>query len=170
MLARLAAGGRALPLTAYRTRKLSGTKFSDPISCDTADAGVEISPSDVQSMSLEATLAVALPRDHCLARRRTMNLRILSRQTGTRVVAAQVTDLSPSGCRLATSERLETSNLMWLKIAGLAPHRVRLEEQGGQLYRCQFVPPVQSGVVEDVLASHQRLRVNQLKAGARRFG
>lgn len=121
-------------------------------------------------MSLVATLAVALPRDHRLARRRTINMSRLSRQTGTRVVDAQVTDLSPSGCRLATSEPLETSDLMWLKIAGLAPHRVRLEGQGGQRYRCEFVPPVQAGVVEDVLASHQRLSRDQLKAGARRFG
>jgi len=59
---------------------------------------------------------------------------------------------------------------MWLKITGLAPHRVRLEGQGGQRYRCEFVPPVQPGVVEDVLASHSRQSRNQLKAGATRFG
>ncbi len=99
-----------------------------------------------------------------------MNLNGFSRETRTRVVAAHVTDLSPSGCRLSISEPVETSNLVWLKIAGLAPHRARLEGQGGQLYRCEFVPPVQSGVVEDVLASHQRLSLNQLKAGATRFG
>ena len=86
------------------------------------------------------------------AERRIVNLAARLREPGTRLVEAEVRDLSTDGFMAETDLALEPGAIVWLKLPGLEPQNSRVVWAEDGKAGFQFVTPVHPATIEMVLA------------------
>jgi len=64
---------------------------------------------------------------------------------------ATVTDLSATGFRVATDEKLPVDSVMWIKLGALAPLMARVVWSDGLAAGCVFAAPLHPSVMEQLL-------------------
>jgi hypothetical protein len=105
-----------------------------------------------------AQLGIAPDVEMRTARRRNVNFTVLMRELSARIVPVDLEDISTDGCRLSTDEELETATKIWLQIGGVGTKEAWVTRKVGKTYGCEFLSPIQVGVIEDICsaAGHQR--------------
>lgn len=108
-------------------------------------------------MAFPAQVAT-LKTDFRVARRRPVNFSAFIRETRAEVSQVAVSDLSCHGCRFESSTKFEVATVVWLKIAGVSPRRVRIVWQDGCVFGCEFDCPLGEEVVDDLCKIQERDR------------
>lgn len=104
-------------------------------------------------MVLHAKLAEQSYEEMRTVQRRTVHCRAFVRDGGVNVVPVELTNVSTDGCRFRSAEAFETATLVWLKIAGFGARQARIIWAEGDHYGCEFVAPVQTKTVDDLLTA-----------------
>jgi hypothetical protein len=121
-------------------------------------------------MAFPAQLAVPSYSEMRTARRRAVNFQAFVRETEARVASVEVTDLSTDGCRFASADAFETATMVWLKIAGLGARQARIIWYRGGVYGCEFLSPMQTDSLDDLLTGHAISVRGKSRAGSEGFG
>ena len=82
--------------------------------------------------------------------RRLVDFAASVRESGAKLSAASITDLSVEGCRIRSDHALEVDHVIWLKISGLSARRSRIVWVKGNEAGCEFFIPLQPGTLEQL--------------------
>ncbi len=102
---------------------------------------------------MEANLEIQLSdSDMRDSRRFDTKVEAAIRRSGSVAVPATVTDLSASGFRVESEERLPRDSVVWLKLGSIEPQMARVMWNRRLIAGCRFAAPLHPSVLEKLVA------------------
>lgn|GEM_PF-1200107 len=101
----------------------------------------------------KAHLAILPTPDGRRAERRIVNLAASLREPGASLAEAEVTDLSVTGFGAETEAKIETGDVIWLKLPGMEPTNCRVVWVEGNKAGFEFLCPLHPMTLDTITAA-----------------